>query len=97
MLDDLDRVYDWDCSAAELYTILISAAGALNDSRFATAFQLAANEVGKVAALRLSKDEERSLAIERTDGLRRLIAEELRLDKKENPKGRHQWGYWNSE
>ena len=97
VLDDLDRVFDWYSSAAELHSSLISAAEALRESRFAVAFQSAADEVRKVAAIKLSKQDDHNLKLDRTDGLRAVIAEELDIDARENPKGRHNCRYGNSE
>src|SRR5580700_2236976 len=87
-LDALDRVFDRESKVIDLHAILFATDRALGENHFRLAFESPIHELKKTIQSKVPEDQRRDFALEITDDLRKVVADELRRNATENPKQR---------
>jgi hypothetical protein len=91
-IEMLDRLYDRDSTVAEVLSVLVATSSMLGRTELHAAFEDSVLRLREVVASDASPDRKRDLGCGATDDLRKLVAEKLHFDAKENPRQRHKFG-----
>src|ERR1700733_14962841 len=89
VLEALNRLFDRDSTVVDVHALLVATATPLHGSGLASAFESPTRQLRDILQSDALPDRKRDLALDATDDLRKFVAEELRRDAIENPKGRH--------
>jgi hypothetical protein len=89
-IEMLDRLYDRDSTVAEVLRVLVATSAVRGRTELYAAFEDAVLRLREVEALDASPERKRGLGCDATNHLRKLVADELRCDVKENPRQRRE-------
>lgn len=88
-LESLNRLFDRVSTVSDVQSLFLATAMALRGTEIASAFEGSAQRLAEIVRSNALPDRKRDLGLVATDGLRKLIAEQLRRDANENPRQRH--------
>lgn len=89
VLESLNRLFDRESTVTDVHALLVATAIAFRVSELAEAFEVPIRQLRDLVDSNAPPDPTRDQGLDATDGLRKLIAEQLRRDTTENPKRRH--------
>lgn len=77
ILDGLDRLFDRETGAIEIYTLIFAASKALSDTEYFSILDRTANELNEILHSKLNVENERDASLKATNDLRHFLAEIL--------------------
>ena len=77
LFDALDRLFDWDCGASDVWTLLVATATALHDTPHRPALEQPMGDLKAVAMSEATNEAQRDHALSVTDPLRQYLADVL--------------------
>jgi hypothetical protein len=89
VVKSLNELFDGVCTVADVHALLVAARMAVGDGELKVALEEAVGRLGAIVGSDALLEEKREQGLAATDGLRSVVAERLRADGRDNPKGRH--------
>jgi hypothetical protein len=89
LLESLNRLFDRDSTATDIYSLLFATALAVRGSNLSAAVEAPLAQLRDLVHSKDSQEGKRNAGLALTDELRKFVADQLRKDSIENPKKRH--------